>query len=70
VRKDAARIRALTDRPFGIDLFIDPKPAPIEAAVLRAAHERLRTYYDELGLVQLSVRPFLVLRSAFRSQRF
>jgi nitronate monooxygenase len=50
MRKDAAHIRSLTNRPFAINLFVEPKPEPIDTGALRAAHERLRPYYDELGL--------------------
>ena len=46
--RDAARIRELTDRPFGVNLFIEEPLAPIADDVLQAAHERLRPYYEEL----------------------
>jgi nitronate monooxygenase len=45
VRKDAARIRALTDRPFGIDLFIDPKACADRG---RCAARRARAFADVL----------------------
>ncbi len=50
MRQDAARIRAMTDKPFGIILFIEPAPGPIDGSTLRAVHERLRPYYEELGI--------------------
>ena len=44
-----ARIRALTDRPFAINLFITPQPAADEAQILRM-QARLARYRTELGL--------------------
>lgn len=51
MRRDAAHVRSLTSKPFGVNLFIDPPPAPIDSSALHAAHKRLRPYYDELGLM-------------------
>lgn len=43
-------VRARTARPFGINLFA-PQPEPqVDAARAGAAIERLRPYYEELGL--------------------
>src|SRR6516164_10544507 len=44
----AARVRALTQRPFGINLFAPT--APPSAVALEPAIERLAPYFDELGL--------------------
>jgi nitronate monooxygenase len=44
----AARVRALTQRPFGINLFA-PTASP-SAVALDPAIERLAPYFDELGL--------------------
>lgn len=44
----AARVRAATDAPFGINLLVN-EPQPPDAAGLDAALERLRPFYDELG---------------------
>ena len=46
----AAKVRATTDRPFGINLFVAPQPGEISAAAQRAALEAVSGYYAELGL--------------------
>lgn len=43
-----AAIRAATDKPFGVNLLMAPKVAP-EAAVVDAALQRLRPWYEALG---------------------
>ena len=43
------RVRALTDRPFAVNLFVTPQPAVDEAQVLRM-QARLARYRTELGL--------------------
>jgi nitronate monooxygenase len=50
MRKQAAAIRAGTDRPFGINLFASPLPANIPPGAQKAAIEALAGYYAELGL--------------------
>lgn len=45
----AAAVRQLTDRPFGMNLFVQATPNPDEATV-QAAMERLAPLYAELGL--------------------
>lgn len=50
ITSEIARVRALTNRPFGVNLFIEPPLPPIDEAVLQSAHERLRRYRDELGI--------------------
>ncbi len=51
IRERIAQVRALTDRPFAVNLFVDTAAAaPASDDVLRRAHERLRRYRDELGI--------------------
>lgn len=50
MRKQAAFVRSKTDRPFGINLFVSPLPAPIDEAAQRGALEAVARYYKELGL--------------------
>ena len=45
----AAAVRQQTDRPFGMNLFVQATPTPDEATV-QAAMERLAPLYAELGL--------------------
>ena len=45
----AAAVRQQTDRPFGMNLFVQAMPTPDEATV-QAAMERLAPLYAELGL--------------------
>jgi nitronate monooxygenase len=49
IRDNVARVRALTDRPFALNLFVG-EPPPVDDALLRRAHERLRAYREELGI--------------------
>ena len=44
-----ARVRALTARPFALNLFVDTSP-PSSPSVLQRAHDRLRPFRDELGI--------------------
>ena len=46
-----ARVRALTDRPFAVNLFVDTSPGA-SAEQLARANERLRPYREELGIAQ------------------
>jgi nitronate monooxygenase len=50
MKKQSAWVRGKTDRPFGINLFAAPQPAPIDAGSQRAALEAVAGYYRELGL--------------------
>jgi nitronate monooxygenase len=50
MKKQAAWVRGKTDRPFGINLFASPLPAPIEAGAQRGALEAVAAFYAELGL--------------------
>ena len=45
----AAAVRALTDKPFGMNLFVLPTPSP-DSAVVQAAMARLAPLYAEFGL--------------------
>ncbi|MCZ8092815.1 MAG: nitronate monooxygenase [Acidovorax sp.] len=45
----AAAVRQLTDRPFGMNLFVQATPTP-DAATVQAALQRLAPLYAELGL--------------------
>ncbi|OHX13799.1 nitronate monooxygenase [Chromobacterium sphagni] len=49
IRQEAAKIRGLTDRPFGINLFIQEPPAPDDAE-LELALRLLAPWHVELGL--------------------
>jgi nitronate monooxygenase len=50
IHADVARIRSLTKKPFGINLFVQPELPPADDAMLERAHERLRPYLRELGI--------------------
>jgi nitronate monooxygenase len=50
MKKQAASVRAKTERPFGINLFVSPQPAPVAAEAQRAALEAVTPYYKELQL--------------------
>jgi nitronate monooxygenase len=50
MKKQAAAVRAATDRPFGINLFLAPQPGEIGADAQRAALDAVSGYYAELGL--------------------
>jgi nitronate monooxygenase len=50
IRRDVERIRELTDKPFGINLFVESELQQIEDDVLHQADARLDTYRDELGI--------------------
>jgi nitronate monooxygenase len=49
LRDAAAEVRRRTDRPFGLNLFVQDTPAP-DAATVQAALERLAPLYAEFGL--------------------
>jgi nitronate monooxygenase len=50
MKKQCAWVRAKTDRPFGVNLFVAPQPGEIGAAAQRSALEAVTGYYVELGL--------------------
>ena len=57
ITSEAARVRALTSRPFGMNLFIEPPPPPVEEETLRSAHDRLKRYREELQIDHAAVVP-------------
>jgi nitronate monooxygenase len=50
MKRQAAAVRAKTDRAFGINLFVAPLPDAIPAEAQRAALDALARYYRELDL--------------------
>ena len=50
IEAQVAAVRQATTRPFGVNLFVETPPYAADAAHLQRAHERLRTYRDELGI--------------------
>ena len=50
MRKQSAFVRGKTERPFGINLFVSPQPAPISKDAQRAALDAVARYYKELDL--------------------
>jgi nitronate monooxygenase len=51
-----AEVRALTERPFAVNLFVDTS-SPVEDAVLQRSHDQLRRFRDELGIPHAPVAP-------------
>lgn len=56
LRRDIAAVRRLTDRPFGVNLFL-PESAPLSDERLQRALALLAPYRDELGLPPLTEMP-------------
>lgn len=54
---EAARVRQLTGKPFGINLFIESPVAPLAEDELREAYRQLEPYLREVGLEPQSVMP-------------
>lgn len=50
MKKQAASVRAKTDRPFGINLFVAPQPGPIDPVHQSAVLAALSPWYAEMGL--------------------
>jgi nitronate monooxygenase len=50
IAEDIAKVRQLTKRPFGVNLFVEKPLEAIDDAVLRKAHDRLRVYREHLGI--------------------
>lgn len=50
MQRDAEAIRARTDKPFNVNLFVSGQPAPVEPSAQRGALEAVAGYYKELGL--------------------
>ncbi len=50
MRQQSEWVRGMTDRPFGINLFVAPQPGEVPADAQRAALAAVHGYYAELGL--------------------
>ena len=50
MQRDAEAVRAHTDAPFNVNLFVSPQPAAVDAAAQRGALDAVAGYYQELGL--------------------
>jgi nitronate monooxygenase len=50
MRQDAQKVRARTQRPFAINLFIASTPAEPPAEQQRAAIEAMRSHFEQVGL--------------------
>ena len=50
MKKQSAWVRAQTDRPFGINLFVAPQPGPVSAVAQAAALAGLAPWYAEMEL--------------------
>lgn len=50
MKKQAAAVRARTERPFCVNLIVAPQPAPVDAVHQSAALAALGPWYAELGL--------------------
>src|SRR5687767_6033717 len=50
MKRDAATVRGLTDRPFQLNFFAAPQPDPVPPQAQRSAMAVLEGYYRELGL--------------------
>jgi len=50
MKRQVAWVRAKTERPLGINLFVSALPAAIDAAAQRGALDAVAGYYAELGL--------------------
>src|SRR6185295_4272667 len=50
MQRDVEVVRALTDAPINLNLFVAPQPAPIPAGDQREAIAAISGYYMELGL--------------------
>ncbi len=56
IRAVAEQLRAGTSRPFNLNFFAHPAPE-IDAVVFAAARNRLKPWYDKLGLDQPKAEP-------------
>jgi nitronate monooxygenase len=50
IARETAAVRELTDRPFGVNLFVEELPYVRDEARIAGAHAILRAYRDELGI--------------------
>jgi nitronate monooxygenase len=52
IQREVAALRHITDKPFQLNFFVAPQPAPVPADAQGAAIAALAGYYRELGLPQ------------------
>ena len=52
MRRDAEAVRAHTNAPFNVNLFVSKQPAAVDATAQRGALDAVAGYYQELGLTQ------------------
>lgn len=52
IRNTIREIRELTDRPFGVNLFVFEQPEESEEATMESMSQRLNLYRNELGIPQ------------------
>lgn len=57
MRSDIEQLRTLTDKPFGVNLFIDELPAAIDDDALLRADRRLDGYREELRIPTRATPP-------------
>ena len=50
MKRQAALVRAKTDKPFGINLFVSPQPGSIAPEAQRAALDAVAAYYREMNV--------------------
>ena len=50
MRRNAEAVRAHTNAPFNVNLFVSKQPAAVDAAAQRGALDAVAGYYQELGL--------------------
>ena len=50
MQRDAEAVRAQTERPFNVNLFVSKQPGALDAGAQRAALEAVAGYHRELGL--------------------
>jgi len=50
MKKQVAAVRAKTDKPIGINLFVSPQPAPVAPEAQRGVLEAVSGYFKELGM--------------------
>lgn len=50
MKRQAAAVRARTDKPFGINVFVSPQPETIAPEAQRASLDAVASYYSEMNL--------------------
>lgn len=51
ITTQVSQLRRATRRPFGVNLFVESRPSVVDAHDVARAHDRLRAYREELGIV-------------------